>query len=164
MCGTRRLNIGQNREWLRKLLRRKDLMAESGEDTDEGVHRRRNTRAARKTKVFAMLGDQLRGPGVNVRERGTNGMISGANPVDDSGMIVVVGPGGPGILAGKTVITLTYNLPLFLQVLLEQHLPQLLVLLRREDQTANRSQTVRKGRCTMVGKIIRHNIILYRSS
>ena len=154
-------DIGQNKEWLRRLLLQKDLVAERGEDTDENVHRRRGTVAV---PLPARLGDQLRGPGVNVRERGRNGMIGGTNPVDNSGMIMVVGPGGPGILAGETMITLTYNLPLFLQVLLEQHLPQLLVLLRREDQTANRSQTVRKGRCTMVGKIIRHNIILYRSS
>ena len=139
-------------------------MTESGEDTDESVHRRRKTRAARKTKVFAMLGDQLHGPGVNVRERGTNGMIGGTNPVEDFGMIMLVGPGGPGILAGKTVITLTFNLPLFLQVLLEQHMLQLLVLLCREDQIANRSQTVRKSRCTMMGKVIRNNIIFYRNS
>ena len=70
-------------------------------------------------------------------------MIGGTNPVDDSGMIMVMGPGKPGILDGKTVTTLTYNLPLFLQVLWEQHLLQLLVLLCREDQIAIGSLTVR---------------------
>ena len=156
-------------------------MAESGEDTDESVHRRRKTRAARKTKVSAKLGDQLRGPEadvkvttklgdqlrgpeVNVRESGTNGMIGGSNLADEPGMIMVAGPGGPGILAGKTVITLTCKLPLFRQVLLEQHLLQLLMLLCREDQIANRSQAVRESRCTMMRKIMRNNIILYRNS